>query len=158
MMTAKDLMTANVKSCGADADLASVAKIMWDCDCGTVPIVNEERKVIGIITDRDICIAAATRSTAPANIRVREVIAGPVHTCFSEDGVSTVLRTMKERRVRRLPVLDRQERLVGIVNTRPSRRPRRYRHRSTSTGCLVEMSTFERRGQWSVGSFQRSIP
>jgi CBS domain-containing protein len=116
MMTAKDFMTANVKSCGADANLASVAKIMWDCDCGTVPVVNEERKIIGMITDRDICIAAATRSTAPANIRVREVMSGPVRKCFSEDGVSTVLRTMKEGRVRRLPVLDREERLVGIVS------------------------------------------
>jgi CBS domain-containing protein len=116
MRTAKELMTANVKSCRADTDLASVAKIMWDCDCGTVPVVNEERKVIGMITDRDICIAAATRSTSPANIRVREVMSGHVQTCFSEDGVSTVLKTMKERRVRRLPVLDRQERLVGIVS------------------------------------------
>jgi len=116
MMTAKDLMTTDVKSCGADADLASVAKIMWDCDCGTVPVVNEARKVIGMITDRDICIAAATRSTAPANIRVREVMSGRIHKCFSEDAVSTVLRTMKDQRVRRLPVLDRQERLVGIVS------------------------------------------
>jgi CBS domain-containing protein len=116
MMTAKDLMTSNVKSCRADADLATVAKIMWDCDCGTVPVVNEERKVIGMITDRDICIAAATRSTAPANIRVREVMSGDIHKCFSKDDVSTVLKTMKERRVRRLPVLDQQERLVGIVS------------------------------------------
>ncbi len=115
-MTAKDLMTANVKSCGADADLASVARIMWDSDCGTVPVVNGEQNVIGMITDRDICIAAATRSTAPANIRVREVMSGRVHKCFSEDTVSTVLKTMKERRVRRLPVLDQQERLVGIIS------------------------------------------
>jgi CBS domain-containing protein len=116
MMTVKDLMTAKVTSCRADADLASVAKIMWDCDCGTVPVVNDDRKVIGMITDRDICIAAATRSTAPANIRVGDVTSGHVHSCFSEDEVATVLRTMKERRVRRLPVLDRQERLVGIVS------------------------------------------
>jgi CBS domain-containing protein len=115
-MTAKDLMTSNVKSCSADANLAAVAKIMWDCDCGTVPVVNEQRKVIGMITDRDICIAAATRSTAPVNIRVREVMSGRVHNCFSEDNVSTVLKTMKERRVRRLPVLDRQEHLVGIIS------------------------------------------
>jgi len=115
-MTVKDLMTANVKSCRADADLASVAKIMWDHDCGTVPVVNEDRKVIGMITDRDICIAAATRSTAPANIRVRDVTSGHVHTCSSDDSVSTVLRTMKERRVRRLPVLDQHGHLVGIVS------------------------------------------
>jgi CBS domain-containing protein len=116
MMTAKNLMTPDVKSCSADADLATVAKIMWDCDCGIVPVVNEERKVIGMITDRDICIAAATRSTAPANIRAREVMSGHVHKCFSEADVSTVLTTMKERRVRRLPVLDQQERLVGIIS------------------------------------------
>lgn len=127
-MTAKDLMTSNVKSCSADADLATVAKIMWDSDCGTVPVVNQERKVIGMITDRDICIAAATRSTAPANIRVREVMSGHVHKCFREDDVSTVLKTMQERRVRRLPVLDPQEQLVGIISindlaARADRRP-----------------------------------
>jgi CBS domain-containing protein len=117
-MTAKDFMTSSsdVKSCSADTDLATVAKIMWDADCGTVPVLNEERKVIGMITDRDICIAAATRSTEPANLRVRDVIAGPVHTCLVGDDVRTVLNTMAERRVRRLPVLDRQQRLVGIIS------------------------------------------
>ena len=116
-MTAKDLMTSDVKSCGPDMDLATVAKIMWDCDCGTVPVVTEELKVIGMITDRDICIAAATRSTAPASIRVRDVMAGQVYTCSPEDDVRTVLNTMKQRRVRRLPVVDQQQRLVGIIST-----------------------------------------
>lgn len=115
-MTAKDLMTSDVKSCSADTDLATVAKIMWDCDCGTVPVVNDDRKVIGMITDRDICIAAATRSTVPSNIRVREVMSGLVYTCFGDDDVRTVLNTMKERRVRRLPVVDSQERLVGMIS------------------------------------------
>lgn len=115
-MAAKDFMRPDVKSCSADTDLAAVAKIMWDCDCGTVPVVNAERKVIGMITDRDICIAAATRSTAPANIQVRDVMAGHVYTCSLEDDVRTVLETMKERRVRRLPVLDQQQRLVGIIS------------------------------------------
>ena len=116
-MTARDFMTPNVKSCSADADMATVAKIMWDCDCGTVPVVTEELKVIGMITDRDICIAAATRSTAPGNIRVRDVMVGQAYTCFLEDDVRTVLKTMKERRVRWLPVLDQQQRLVGIIST-----------------------------------------
>jgi CBS domain-containing protein len=115
-MTAKDFMTSNVKSCSAETDLATVAKIMWDCDCGAVPVVNEERKVIGMITDRDICIAVATRSTTPSSLRVRDVMADQVNTCFLEDDVQTVLKTMKERRVRRLPVLDQQQRLVGIVS------------------------------------------
>lgn len=115
-MTARDFVTSDVKSCGPDLDLATVAKIMWDCDCGTVPVVNEERKVIGMITDRDICIAAATRSAAPAAIRVRDVMTGRVYTCGVEDDVRRVLKTMGERRVRRLPVLDQQQRLAGIVS------------------------------------------
>jgi CBS domain-containing protein len=116
-MTAKNLMTSDVKSCSPDTDLASVAKIMWDRDCGSVPVVNEERKVTGIITDRDICIAAATRSTAPANIRVRDVMTGHVSTCSPDDDVRTVLNTMKKGRIRRLPVVDQQQRLVGIIST-----------------------------------------
>ena len=116
-MTAKDLMRSDVKSCDADMDLASVAKIMWDYDCGTVPVVNEERKVIGMITDRDICIAAATRSAAPGNLRVRDVMVGQVYTCSPGDDVRTVLNTLKQRRVRRLPVVDQQQRLVGIIST-----------------------------------------
>jgi predicted transcriptional regulator len=89
VMTAKDFMTSDVKSCTSEMDLATVAKTMWDCDCGTVPVVDDERKVIGMITDRDICIAAATRSTSPSNIQVQDVISGHVYTCF--------LGTMSER-------------------------------------------------------------
>jgi CBS domain-containing protein len=115
-MTVKDLLTSDVKSCRADTDLATAAQIMWDCDCGVVPVINDERKVIGMITDRDICIAAATRSTSPSNIRVGDVMSGEVYACAAEDDVRTAFRTMKKQRVRRLPVLDRQERLVGIVS------------------------------------------
>ena len=115
-MIVKDLAAFDVKSCTADTDLATVAKIMWDCDCGAAPVVNEDRKVIGMITDRDICIAAATRSASPADLKVRDVMSGDVYACGIGDDVRTALKTMKERRVRRLPVLDGQERLAGIIS------------------------------------------
>lgn len=115
-MIVKDLAAFDVKSCTADTDLATAAKIMWDCDCGAVPVVNEERKVIGMITDRDICIAAATRSASPADIRVRDVMSGDVYACGIGDDVHVALKTMKQQRVRRLPVLDGQERLAGIIS------------------------------------------
>ena len=115
-MIVKDLAAFDVTSCTADTDLATAAKIMWDCDCGAVPVVSEERKVIGMITDRDICIAAATRSASPADIRVRDVISGDVHACGIGDDVHVALMTMKQQRVRRLPVLDGQERLAGIIS------------------------------------------
>jgi CBS domain-containing protein len=115
-MTVKDFLTPDVKSCRADTDLGAVATIMWDSDCGVVPVVNDECNVIGMITDRDICIAAATRSTSPSNLRVKDVMSGDVYSCSPEDDVRTALKVMRERRIRRLPVVDRDERLVGIIS------------------------------------------
>jgi CBS domain-containing protein len=116
-MTVKELQTSAVKSCGRDTDLATVAKLMWDGDCGVVPVVTDDRKVVGMITDRDICIAAATRSKAPSEIRARDVITGNgVHAVKADDDVHVALRTMRKHRVRRLPVVDQQQRLSGILS------------------------------------------
>jgi CBS domain-containing protein len=97
--------------------------MMWDSDCGIVPVLNEKRHITGVITDRDICVAAATRSMRPADIRVRDVMSRETATCGQNDEVRTLLMTLKERRVRRLPVVDEEDRLVGI-SMRPPSRPR----------------------------------
>ena len=116
-MTVKELLTSDVKSCRGDTDLAAAAKIMWDCDCGVVPVIDDDRRVIGMITDRDICIATATRSTIPSQIQVRDVMSrNPVHSCSPGDDVRTALGRMKDQRVRRLSVVDEQQRLVGILS------------------------------------------
>ena len=117
-MTVKELQTSNVKTAERDTDLATVAKMMWDGDCGAVPVVNEDHKVIGMITDRDICIAAATRSKTPSELRAADVIGGNhgIHACRPEDDVRVAMRTMRKHRVRRLPVVDQQQRLRGIVS------------------------------------------
>lgn len=117
-MTVRDLQTSNVKTVGPDTDLAVVAKLMWEGDCGAVPVVTDDRKVIGIITDRDICIASATRSRPPAEIRASEVISSNngVHAVKPDDDVRVALRTMRKHRVRRLPVVDRDQRLTGILS------------------------------------------
>lgn len=116
-MTVKEIQTSDVKAASADTDLATVAKMMWDGDCGAVPIVTDDRKVIGMITDRDICIASATRAKTPAEIRAREVITTHgVHNCRADDDVKIALRTMRKHRVRRLPVVDQQQRLTGILS------------------------------------------
>jgi CBS domain-containing protein len=115
-MTVKELAAFDVKSCGPDTDLATAAKLMWDGDCGAVPVVNGEQKVIGMVTDRDICIAAATRGSKPSDIRVGDVMSHDLVTCRITDDVHDVLKTMKGVRVRRLPVVDDHERLAGIVS------------------------------------------
>jgi CBS domain-containing protein len=116
-MTVKELQTSQVKSCSGETDLAAAAKIMWDSDCGVVPVVDHERTVVGMITDRDICIATATRSANPSEIRVLDVMSrSGLHSCTPGDDVRSALDTMKKHRIRRLPVVDRQERLVGILS------------------------------------------
>ena len=116
-MTVRELQTSNVKTASPDTDLAIVAKMMWDGDCGAVPVVNEERKVVGMITDRDIAIAAATRSKTPSEIRAGDVITNHgVHAVKSDDDVRVAMRAMRKHKVRRLPVVDQQQRLAGILS------------------------------------------
>jgi CBS-domain-containing membrane protein len=115
-MTVKQLAARDVRSCAPETDLATAAKIMWDCDCGVVPVVTEDRKVVGMVTDRDICIAAATCASRPSDIQVRDVMSGDVATCRQDDDATAALNTMKQRRVRRLPVLDGRGRLAGIIS------------------------------------------
>jgi len=115
-MIVKELAELDVKSCSPDTDLATTAKIMWDGDCGAVPVVDEHRKVVGMVTDRDICIAAATRGAKPSDIRAKDVMSRNLATCRLRDNVHDALNTMRVARVRRLPVIDDDERLAGIVS------------------------------------------
>jgi CBS domain-containing protein len=116
VMKVKELMTSDVKSCDLDTNLAAAAKIMWEEDCGAIPVTDEGGRVVGVITDRDICIAGATRSRTEGDIAVRDVISGAVYTCAPDDDARAALETMRHRRVRRLPVVDHGGRLTGIVS------------------------------------------
>ena len=115
-MKVKDLMTTDVKRCSPATNLATAAKIMWEGDCGAVPVTDERDRVVGVITDRDICIAAATRPRTEGEIPVEDVISKAVYTCAPGDDVRAALETMKARKVRRLPVVEQGGRLVGIVS------------------------------------------
>ena len=115
-MKIKELMTSDVKSCGPETNLAAAAKIMWEDDCGAVPVTDDTGHVIGVITDRDICIAGATRARAEGEIPVQDVISKVVYTCAASDDVRQALETMRLRKVRRLPVVDQSGRLTGIVS------------------------------------------
>jgi CBS domain-containing protein len=115
-MKVKDIMTSDVKCCCLDTNLAAAAKIMWEDDCGAVPVTDNQGKVVGVITDRDICIAAATRSRAQWEIRVQDVISKTLHACTPGEEVRAALATMKLQKVRRLPVLGNDGRPVGIVS------------------------------------------
>ncbi len=98
-----------------DTNLAAAAQKMWDSDCGALPVLNVQCQVIGMITDRDICMAAATKNKPASNITVWETVSKKVYTCHLSDDVHTALDIMKREKVRRLPVVDEDGRLQGIV-------------------------------------------
>jgi CBS domain-containing protein len=89
---------------------------MWEGDCGALPVVNDEGRVTGMITDRDICIAVATRGGSADRIAVRDVAQEHAHTCLAEDEVTAALQTMKAHKVRRLPVVDAEGHVRGILS------------------------------------------
>jgi CBS domain-containing protein len=115
-MKVKDVMTSEVKCCSLDTNLAAVAKIMWEDDCGAVPVIDDRSTVVGMITDRDICIAAATRSRLEGEIPVRDVISTTLHACRPGDDVHAAMDTMKKQQVRRLPVVGQDGRLTGLIS------------------------------------------
>jgi CBS domain-containing protein len=115
-MRVKDVMTDDVKCCSLETNLAAAAKIMWEADCGAVPVTDGQNKVIGVITDRDICIAGATRSRTEGEIPVREVISKTLYSCSPNDDVRAALETMRSQQIRRLPVVGQDGRLAGIVS------------------------------------------
>jgi CBS domain-containing protein len=114
-MKIQDIMTSDVQCCGPDTNLAAAAKMMWDSDCGALPVLNVEGKVLGIITDRDICMAAATKNKPPSEITVWETTSGKAYSCLPTDDVHTALDIMKRERVRRLPVVDEDGMFQGII-------------------------------------------
>src|SRR6266487_6052455 len=115
-MKVKEIMTVNPKACTTTTNLAEAASFMWDYDCGILPVLADEGGVVGLITDRDICIAGATKNRNLSNIAVEEIVTGNVYSCAPEDDVHKALDTMRQRRVRRLPVIASDGTLEGILS------------------------------------------
>jgi CBS domain-containing protein len=116
-MKVRDLMTTDVKSCCSDTNLAAAASRMWEGDCGALPVVDDDGKFIGMITDRDICMAVATRPRLASDILVGEVTSGAIYVCHPTDEVQFALKTMRKEKVRRLPVVNDKGILQGILST-----------------------------------------
>jgi CBS domain-containing protein len=116
-MQVSQIMSTDVKTARPDTNLAAVTELMWDRDCGFVPVVDANGRLAGVITDRDICIASATRRLAPEQITAAQAMRrAPIHTCEPGDTVEQALATMKEGQVRRLPVVAPDGALAGIVS------------------------------------------
>jgi len=115
-MNASDLMTRPAKSCGSNDNLQRAAQIMWENDCGVVPVVNDGGRVVGMVTDRDICMAAYTQGKPLWQIPVSNVMAKHVHGVMESDPIEMAETLMRRVQVRRVPVLDGDGRLKGILS------------------------------------------
>lgn len=115
-MKVKEVMTPDAKTIWITESLADAAKTMWENDCGILPIIKDGRKVVAMITDRDICMATAIRDRNPSSISVEEVMNPTVYAAEAEEEVEQALQTMREHKIRRLPVLNLAGDLEGIVS------------------------------------------
>ena len=114
-MQVQDVMVRDVKTCRPDTNLAAVTAVMWNAGCGALPVLEESGEVVGMITDRDICIAAGTRNWIPSEIKVSDVVPQKVYTCTPEDDIHAALKTMQAQKVRRLPVVSKDDKLQGLL-------------------------------------------
>lgn len=115
-MKVRDLMTTNAVSCRPETNLAAVGALMWEHDCGLIPVVDDTERVTGVITDRDICIALSTKDRQPSKITSREIATAPALVCSPDDDIQTALITMSRERLHRLPVVNKERGLVGILS------------------------------------------
>jgi CBS domain-containing protein len=115
-MKVKEIMTGNPRVCDLNESLAEAAKTMWDADCGVLPVLKDGREVVGLITDRDICMAMAMRDSNPAAVSAEEVLTGDIYSVAPEDEIHKALQVMQEHQVRRLPVISPEGELEGMLS------------------------------------------
>ena len=114
-MKVKNIMTTDVKTCAPDTTVAEAAHLMWQGDCGFLPVVDEG-ELVGVVTDRDMYIALATKNERASFLRVGAVATTKLATCVAENDLQEALATMKKARVRRLPVVGYGGSLVGVLS------------------------------------------
>jgi CBS domain-containing protein len=107
-------MSRDVQVTTPDQSIIEAAKMMADCDCGVLP-VRENDRLVGMLTDRDIVVRGLAQGK-DGNSQVRDVMSAEVKYCFEDDDVDDVARNMGDLQIRRLPVVSRDKRLVGIVS------------------------------------------
>jgi CBS domain-containing protein len=114
-MNVRDIMKKEPRTCTPDTTVAEAAHLMWEADCGVLPVVDEG-ELVGIVTDRDMYIALATKNERAAVLPVGAVATAEVVTCQPDDDVRQALDSMRRARVRRLPVVGPARTVVGILS------------------------------------------
>lgn len=116
-MRADQIMTRHVVSCRPDTTLAEAAQLLWEHDCGCLPVCadNGRIRVAGVITDRDICMSALFKGKPLYELRVSDAMSRQLQVCHPGDSLTDAEKTMSRAQVRRLPVVDKHGALVGMI-------------------------------------------
>ena len=115
-MNVEDLMTLAPHVCRPKDSLHAAAQLMWRHDCGTLPVVDDDSHLVGMITDRDICMGGYIQHQSLTRLRVDQSMAHNVVTCRADDDIAAAAQVMAEHQVRRLPVVDGDDRVVGVLS------------------------------------------
>ena len=115
-MRVQEAMSRDVQICRPWEELNHATQLMWDHDIGFVPVVGDSGAVIGVVTDRDACMAAYTRGLPLTAIRVEDAMTREIETCAPGSDLKIALALMRESRVRRLPIVDADGGLVGVLS------------------------------------------
>ncbi len=110
------LMSRDVATCRIHDSLERAAQLMWDRDIGALPVVDDDGRVVGMITDRDICMATYTRNAPPRGIAVTAAMAQQVFSCGPDDSVHDVEKQMSAHQIRRMPVTDLEGHPIGLIS------------------------------------------
>ena len=114
-MKVKDLMSQGALTCRPDSSLAEAAKLMWDGDCGMIPVL-QDGQLRGVITDRDICMAAVMQRQRVEKIPVDRAMNPKPHSCLPSATLKSAMEVMRKYRVRRLPVVGRDGEFEGVLS------------------------------------------
>ena len=115
-MNIQEIMSKPAVTCHSNDTLNTAARLMWEHDCGALPVVDDEGGTIGMITDRDICMAAYTQGSPLHSIEVSQAMAREVFSCRIKDSLETAEQLMSEKQVRRVPVVNGDNRPVGVLS------------------------------------------
>jgi CBS domain-containing protein len=114
-MKIKDILTKDPHVIRPDAMICEAAKMMKQCDIGMLPVCDGQR-LVGALTDRDLTIRAIAEGCDPLSTKVNEVMTPNVFWCYEDEDIKQAAQLMEERQIRRLPIVDREKRLVGIIS------------------------------------------
>jgi CBS domain-containing protein len=115
-MKVRAVMNTPAQTVSAESSLAEAGRRMAKDECGVLPVVDSKGKVVGVLTDRDVCVALATKNRRASDIPANEAMSPRVYACGPGDDVQRALETMRYRLIRRLPVVDDAGKLVGILS------------------------------------------